>query len=93
VLNGDPGVVQALLDHGALVNAADEEGQTPLHKVAVQGQLELTQELIARGANINAQLQVCSLPIALLDSRLLESGHLRTYVSPSPPPPLRRRVL
>ena len=57
VLNGDQGVVQAICDHGGLVNAADEAGQTPLHKAAVQGQLELVQELVARGADVNARLQ------------------------------------
>lgn len=60
VLGGHAQTVEALCDHGALVNAADKDGQTPLHKAAVQGQLTLAQELLARGANPDAKLQVHS---------------------------------
>ena len=41
------------------MNAADEDGLTALHIAASQGLLDIAQELIARGANVNALEQVC----------------------------------
>lgn len=58
VLGGHESTVGALCDHGANVSAADTDGQTPLHKAAAQDQLALTQELVARGADLTAKLQV-----------------------------------
>jgi ankyrin repeat protein len=44
-------IAQALLDHGADVNAAQEGGFTPLHAAAQNGDVPLAELLLARGAN------------------------------------------
>ena len=46
----DPGVIRALLEHGADVNAVAGGGYTPLHLAASRGDVELLAQLIGRGA-------------------------------------------
>jgi serine/threonine-protein phosphatase 6 regulatory ankyrin repeat subunit B len=48
-----PEVVRELLEHGANVNTADNEGETPLHIAGWEGHVEVVQELLEHGANVN----------------------------------------
>lgn len=48
-------VARALLQAGADVNAADKDGDTPLHKATRLGDVELIELLLAAGANVNAR--------------------------------------
>lgn len=50
-------VAQALLDHGADVNARDDKGATPLHAAALFGRAEIVRRLIERGADVHARNQ------------------------------------
>jgi ankyrin repeat protein len=50
----DAGAVRALLKGGADANAAQGDGMTALHWSAQQGDAELTQVLLAAGANVRA---------------------------------------
>nr|XP_033816695.1 protein phosphatase 1 regulatory subunit 12C isoform X2 [Geotrypetes seraphini] len=47
-------VVEFLVDHGANVNQADNEGWTPLHVAASCGYLEIAEYLLKHGANVAA---------------------------------------
>jgi ankyrin repeat protein len=49
---GHTAAAAALLDHGADVNAAREDGETALHRAAYQGNLALVKLLVERGADI-----------------------------------------
>lgn len=49
--------VRELLEHGADVNARDNEGRTPLHWPSYRGHLEIVQLLCDHGADINAEDQ------------------------------------
>ena len=53
---GDPAIAQALLEHGAAADTAEQHfGQTPLMVAARDGNLELAKLLIDAGADVNAQ--------------------------------------
>jgi len=43
-------VVRELLEWGAAVDAADDDGDTPLHVACRFGRLEVVHQLLARGA-------------------------------------------
>jgi len=47
--------VQALLQHGADVNAASHDGHVPLHDAAARGLVEISTVLLANGADANIQ--------------------------------------
>jgi tetratricopeptide (TPR) repeat protein len=49
------GFITAALDHGADVNARDENGRTALMIAAINGHLDVVRLLIGRGADINAK--------------------------------------
>lgn len=40
-----------LIDHGANVNAEDEDGHTPLHHAAIEGYTDAIRYLIRNGGN------------------------------------------
>jgi uncharacterized protein len=44
-------VARLLIDHGADVNARDEDDCTPIHVSAAMGQFYVVELLLARGAN------------------------------------------
>jgi hypothetical protein len=51
---GDVAQATSLLDQGAVIDARDEAGRTPLMLAVIQGQLEVVRLLLARGADPNA---------------------------------------
>ena len=51
----DAGLVQAMLAHGANVNASEPDNATPLHLAAHAGRLRTVELLLRHGANVNAQ--------------------------------------
>ena len=48
-------MVEFLIGHGAVVNAKDNTGQTPLHSAAWAGQTAVAIVLLKHGADVNAQ--------------------------------------
>lgn len=50
---GQTETVEALIAHGAEVDARDIEGITPLYLAATHGQTEMVEALIASGADVN----------------------------------------
>jgi hypothetical protein len=54
VAQGDVAQAATLLDQGAVIDARDEAGRTPLMLAVTQGQLEVVRLLLARGADPNA---------------------------------------
>lgn len=48
----------ALCDHGALINALDDDGVAPIHKAVIHSNTEVAEELIACGADANFPLHV-----------------------------------
>jgi len=61
---GDLAQVQALLQEDPqLLNAVDDGGYTPLHEAAYNGQIEILDYLIAKGANLNATSASGSTPL------------------------------
>lgn len=53
VAQGDVTQTAALLDQGAVIDARDETGRTPLMLAVTQGRLEIVRLLLARGADPN----------------------------------------
>ena len=51
----DPSFLQELIDAGADVNAADEDGQTALMAAAEKGHVSKVRLLLDKGANVNAR--------------------------------------
>lgn len=49
------GILRAMMDHRADVNAADEEASTPLHCTAAHNEAEAVNVLIDAGANFEAR--------------------------------------
>jgi len=53
VQKGNAVIVQELINRGANVNAARNDGITPLYIAAERGHLDVVQELITNGADVN----------------------------------------
>lgn len=56
----------SLLHRGALVNAVNRGGNTPLHWAVVGGSLPIVHALLAAGANVNAVNLGCETPLVAL---------------------------
>ena len=54
-LNAPRVMVEALIEHGSKVNAATEEGRTPLMSAVMHGWMDVARALIRAGANVNAR--------------------------------------
>lgn len=52
---GNKGVVEALIQHKASLNAADESGRTPLHVAASYNAVAVTELLLAAGASVDVR--------------------------------------
>ena len=52
-LNGQEAVVKALIEGGADVNKADDDGWTPLYTAAANGHEAVVKALIEAGADVN----------------------------------------
>ena len=64
--NGNIAAVKQHLDAGANVNAKDNVlGVTPLHPAALDGHKEITELLIAKGADVNAKIEDGKTPLDL----------------------------
>jgi len=57
--------VKFLLSHGAKVNDRDDDGQTPLHTAARDGNLKVVELLLTHGAEINAKDKQSKTPLQL----------------------------
>jgi uncharacterized protein len=68
----DAAAVKALLKGGADVNAAQGDGMTALHWAAANGDIAMTQMLLAAGANIRATTRLGGVTPLLMAS---QSGH------------------
>jgi len=49
------GIARTLLEHGADVNAAQQDGFVPLHGAAQNGQPDMIELLLEYGADVNAK--------------------------------------
>lgn len=50
-----PRIVRLLIDYGAEINTIDSDGDTPLHRAASQGSLEIVKALLNAGADVDAK--------------------------------------
>ncbi|XP_045148321.1 protein phosphatase 1 regulatory subunit 12C [Echinops telfairi] len=73
-------VVRFLVEQGATVNQADNEGWTPLHVAASCGYLDIARYLLSHGANIAAVNSDGDLPLDLAESDAME-GLLRAEIA------------
>ena len=51
--NGHTGIVELLLDSGAVVNLCSNNGIGPLYKASKNGYESIVQRLLPKGANVN----------------------------------------
>ncbi|KAL4822460.1 hypothetical protein H8958_005784 [Nasalis larvatus] len=73
-------VVRFLVEQGATVNQADNEGWTPLHVAASCGYLDIARYLLSHGANIAAVNSDGDLPLDLAESDPME-GLLKAEIA------------
>ncbi|XP_056652589.1 protein phosphatase 1 regulatory subunit 12C isoform X2 [Monodelphis domestica] len=72
-IDENPEVVRFLVEEGASVNQADNEGWTPLHVAASCGYLDIAQYLLSHGADIAAVNSDGDLPLDLAEADAMES--------------------
>lgn len=64
-------IAEALLAHGANVNARQQSGVTPLHQAAHNGQADMVRLLLAHGADLQARMDDGQTPLSMA----LETGN------------------
>ncbi len=64
-------IAEALLAHGANVNARQQAGVTPLHQAAHNGHAEMVKLLLAHGADVHASMDDGQTPLSMA----LETGN------------------
>ena len=87
-----PSVVSLLLSHGAEINVRDEEsGSTPLHHAASWGRVEVTELLVAEGADLNVRTisGVTALERALQNNHSQIAAFLRAHGAKDSAPVIR----
>ncbi len=52
-----PSIIRTLIERGANVNHADDEGRTPLHLAIMENRLPLVQYLLQHKANIYVRIK------------------------------------
>ena len=67
-------IAEALLAHGAHVNARQQSGVTPLHQAAHNGHAEMVKLLLAHGADVHARMDDGQTPLSMA----LETGNDET---------------
>jgi hypothetical protein len=72
VAKGDAAQAAALLDQGAVIDARDEAGRTPLMLAVTQDRLEMVRLLLARGADPNAADNAGHTPLQQATKRNLQ---------------------
>ena len=91
-----PGAVGALLERGALPNARDPNGRTPLHAamLSARGDTAYTvRTLLANGADIDAQSQTGWTPLALCRDETIALQLLQAGARPDIPNHLGETIL
>ncbi|KAG8547422.1 hypothetical protein GDO81_028392, partial [Engystomops pustulosus] len=66
-------VVEFLVNHGANVNQADNEGWTPLHVAASCGYMEIAEYLLKHSANIAAVNSDGDVPLDIAEDDCMET--------------------
>ena len=69
--------IRLLLEEGALINAYDTEGWTPLHEAAHYGRSDIAQTLLNRGADVEGRPPESD-PAYATNAVLLPGHHVRT---------------
>lgn len=69
-------VVKALVDAGANVNLANNDGNTPLHLAFLRRDLDMITYLIEHGANVNAANAAGETPVQQLDKTFSEAEQI-----------------
>jgi len=79
VEKGDSGVVAFLVEHGADVNAKDNNGITPLMYAVEKGDSEVVAFLVEHGAKVNAKDNYGDTPISY--ARSLDHHKIAEYLA------------
>jgi ankyrin repeat protein len=80
--------VRLLLEHGADIDAKNQQGHTPLYAACESGRLEAAEELIAHGADVTAIISDTSW--MHFTARVVNKN--ASAFGPPPPPPSRFRL-
>jgi cytohesin len=78
----DEAIVETLLEAGAAVDAADEDGRTPLHRAVVAAGAAALAALLRAGASVAAEDAWCSTPLHLAPSAAIAAALLAAGAPP-----------
>ena len=71
--SGQKGIAELLLINGAMVNAKDRSGLTPLHSAALNGHKDFIEVLLANNADVNTKDNMGQTPLNMAADR----GHAK----------------